>query len=61
MEVADVAAVDCAKLRELGRIIADDGHALTFQTFGQYRSGLLAEVCRLLGEPATVAQVVAHE
>lgn len=60
-EVMGMAATDCANLRALGRLIADDSHALTFQTFGQYRAGLLAEVSRLLSVPVVPAEGATHE
>ncbi len=51
-----------ANLREIRALIADDAHALTFQSFGQYRTALLKSVDATLstnaGEAAPVATVV---
>jgi len=46
-------------LLELGRLIGDDGYAMSFQSMGQYRTALLKEVARLslLGWPATSTPV----
>lgn len=38
-------------MRDLGRLIADDGFAVSFQSLGQYRSALLAEVAKALEPP----------
>ncbi|MHA6236836.1 hypothetical protein [Pseudomonas fluorescens group sp. PF-69] len=40
-------------LARLARLIGDDAHALTFQTFGQYRTALLAAVKLLQGLPGS--------
>jgi hypothetical protein len=45
-------------LARLGRLIGDDAHALTFQTFGQYRTALLAEVKLLQGLPGAAPVVL---
>ena len=44
-----VPAGDVRGLRVLGQLIASDSFADDFQTLGQYRAALLAEVCRQLG------------
>lgn len=45
-------------LARLARLIADDAHALTFQTFGQYRTALLAQVKLLQGLPGAAPVVL---
>lgn len=48
-----------AKLAELGRLIMDDGHAMSFQSMSRYRSALLNKVLELLErEGATVVRPV---
>lgn len=39
-------------LRELSRLIADDGFAMSFQSMGGYRSALLARIVELNKPPA---------
>ena len=39
------------QLRTMGRLIADDGFAVSFQSLGQYRAALLKELVRLYGQP----------
>ncbi len=43
-------------LRQLIRLIGDDAHALTFQTFGQYRAALLKAGVALLKQAEGAAQ-----
>jgi len=52
-----------AALRQLIHLIADDSHALTFQTFGQYRSALIAigRQMQLRIQAKTGAEVAAQE
>lgn len=42
------------QMRALGRLIADDGFAVSFQSLGQYRSALLAEVAKALEPPRLI-------
>ncbi len=37
------------KMMAIRRLIADDGHAMTFQSLGQYRSALLKAVDEMVG------------
>jgi len=38
-----------ARLRDICKLIADDGYAVSFQTFGQYRTALLKAVDAMQG------------
>lgn len=40
---------DFDALRQLSRLIGDDGFAMTFQSLGQYRGALLREATALMG------------
>jgi len=40
---------DFDALRQLSRLIADDGFAMTFQTLSQYRGALLRQATDLMG------------
>lgn len=41
---------DFDALRQLSRLIADDGFAMTFQSLGQYRGALLRQATDLMGQ-----------
>ena len=56
-EHVDQSRADNAKLAELLNLIADNGHALAVQTFGQYRTALMHAADRLLREPMRVPQI----
>lgn len=45
------------KLAQVAELVANDGWALTFQTFGQYRAALLKEVRRLQKQPERLVYV----
>lgn len=49
LTLSPVPAGDVRGLRVLGQLIASDSFADDFQTLGQYRAALLAEVCHQLG------------
>jgi len=44
-------SVPIARLRDLGRLIANDSHAASFQTLAQYRAALLREVVKMMDPP----------
>ena len=56
-EYVDQSRADNVKVARLLSLIADNGHALTFQTFGQYRAALIAAAERLLREPMQVPKI----
>lgn len=56
-EYIDQSRADNIKLAQLYSLIADNSHALTFQTFGQYRNALLEAARRLMREPLQVPKI----
>jgi len=52
---------DLAKVAELGRLIANDGFAMSFQTLSKYRSALLAKVVELLEDKPSLPPVSVEE